>query len=114
MRLREVIADEMASYAVARMQGDTVAAWRALERTHILSQSYLGLHLANHCAMLCFAARERDVREIVGQILRLALAPLGAISGHTPTGNTGRSNVSAFAPMEVPADILAILKNNKS
>ncbi len=48
--------------------------------------------------MLDFAFDQRDLREVVGQIVRLVLAPLGALIGRIPIGNTGRSDVSAFKP----------------
>ena len=41
--------------------------------------------------MLGFAVELRDWREIAGQVVRLALAPLGAMTGRIPVGNTGRS-----------------------
>lgn len=71
----------------------------------IVSQPHLGPHLANHWAMLGFAAEQRDWREVAGQIARLALAPLGSMTGRIPAGNTGRSNVSAFPPMPIPDDL---------
>ncbi len=37
--------------------------------------------------------------------LRLALAPIGALTGGIPAGNTGRSNISAFETMAIPADL---------
>jgi len=61
--------------------------------------------------MLTFAIFERDTREIIGQIVRLALAPLGSLTGRIPIGNTGRSNVSAFRPMPVPEDLRSIIEN---
>ena len=103
--MRRVIADEMILFRVARASGEQAAAWRHLERAHIVSQPYLGLHLASHWAMLGFAVELRDWREIAGQVVRLALAPLGAMTGRIPVGNTGRSNVSAFQPMPVPDDL---------
>lgn len=102
---RRLIASEMAAYREARASGDAGRAWRHLERAHIVSQSFLGPHLANHWEMLKFSAAERDAKEFAGQVVRLALAPLGALSGRIPIGNTGRSNVSAFAPMPVPDDL---------
>jgi hypothetical protein len=110
---RCLIADEMAAYRAAREANDIAAAWVALERAHIISQSYLGPHLSNHCVMLGFAVDLRDWRETAGQLVRLALAPLGALTGRIPIGNTGRSNVSAFAPMPIPDDIeLALHKHH--
>ena len=103
--MRRVIADEMILFRVARASGEQAAAWRHLERAHIVSQPHLGLHLASHVSMLGFAVEQRDWRETVGQLVRLALAPLGALTGRIPVGNTGRSNVSAFQPMPVPDDL---------
>ena len=96
---------EMAAYCTAKAAGEITTAWTALERAHIVSQPYLGPHLSNHWAMFCFAFELRDWREVVGQIVRLALAPLGALTGRIPVGNTGRSNVSAFLEMEIPDDL---------
>jgi hypothetical protein len=102
---RKVIAAEMAAYRSALDQGNDAAAWHHLERVHIVSQPYLGLHLASHNAMLSFAIRRRDRVEVLGQLVRIILAPLGSLTGRLPVGNTGRSNVSAFAPMPIPADL---------
>lgn len=99
------LAREFAAYRAAASARDAPAAWAALERAHVLSQPMLLLHLRVHLMMLGLALRMRDGREVAGQLLRLALAPLGHATGRTPLGNTGRSNVSAFAPMPVPADL---------
>lgn len=98
---------EMAGFRDARARGAIGLAWHHLERAHIISQPYLGPHLANHVAMLGFAVGQRDWREAAGQIVRLVLAPLGSLTGRIPVGNTGRSNVSAFQPKPVPEDLLA-------
>jgi ligand-binding SRPBCC domain-containing protein len=103
--MRRVIADEMTLFRAARVSREQAAAWRHLERAHIVSQPHLGLHLASHWSMLGFAVELRDWRETAGQIVRLALAPLGALTGRIPVGNTGRSNVSAFQTMPVPDDL---------
>jgi hypothetical protein len=55
--------------------------------------------------MLRYAIEQRDWREVMGQLARLALAPLGALTGRIPIGNTGRSNVSAFQKMPIPDDL---------
>lgn len=100
-----MIADERAKYFEAREQADSEQAWRALERVHILSQPFLVAHTSSHWLMLRYALYLRDRREIIGQVFRLILAPLGAIAGRIPIGNTGRANVSAFKPMPVPDDL---------
>jgi len=95
----------MSAYRAAKASQDIVTAWAALERAHIISQPFLGPHIANHWSMLLFAVEQRDWRELAGQALRLALAPLGALTGRIPTGNTGRSNVSPFLAMPVADDL---------
>ncbi len=106
-RAKTLIADEMTAYRAARATGNVGSAWAALERAHIVSQPYLGPHLASHWAMLSFAVDQREWREAFGQIFRLALAPLGSLTGRIPVGNTGRSNVSAFQPMPIADDLRA-------
>ena len=102
---QRVIAAEMAAYRFAVAAGDDDRAWHHLERVHIVSQPYLGPHLASHGAMLGFAIEKRDWSEVLGQMVRMILAPLGTLTGRLPVGNTGRLNVSAFAPMPVPDDL---------
>lgn len=88
-RLRDFVEAELKRHAWAASVGDTGSAWWALERAHIVSQPNLLLHLRVHCAMLGYALRTADLRGCGGQLLRLALAPLGAISGSTPPGEHG-------------------------
>jgi len=109
----KLMADAMAQYRAARSANDIATAWAALERAHIISQPFLGPHLSTHWAMLGFAAGQRDWREASGQIFRLVLAPLGALTGRIPVGNTGRSNVSAFKAMPIPDDLQLQLKERR-
>lgn len=104
-KLRDHVNAELVRHSWAASAGDTGSAWWALERAHILSQPDLQLHLRVHWAMLRYALRTADLREAVGQLARLVLAPLGTISGRTPVGNTGRARVDPFAPMPIPADL---------
>ena len=107
--LAAALAAEIAGYRQARRERRWGAAWMALERAHILSQRLMLQHLRVHALMLGLALRTGDVREAAGQVARLALAPLGALTGRIPWGNTGRSNVSAFRPMPVPDDLRQLL-----
>ena len=108
--LSRLLDQEIAAYWRARATRDVGAAWTALERAHILSQPNLGPHVRVHCLMLGYAVRLRDGREILGQAARLTLAPIGTLTGRIPWGNTGRSNVSAFVRMPVPADLDAAMR----
>ena len=108
-RLRKAWSEEMGLARVARDRGDSADEWDHLERAHILSQPMVTPHVRTHLAMIGAALRRRDRREIVGQLVRLVLAGPGSLTGRYPVGNTGGANVSAFAPMPIPADLQAIL-----
>lgn len=89
--------------------GDAPAAFARLERAHVLGQRDFGPHLRVHARMLRVAWSRGDGREVRGQVLRLALVPLGHLLGRLPLGNTGGANVSAFQPMDVPAELQRLL-----
>jgi Protein of unknown function (DUF3703) len=108
--LRAAWLDERAGARAARQGGNVAAEWRHLERAHILSQPMAGAHVRTHLAMLAYALRRRDPREIVGQVLRVIVAGPGSWTGRYPAGNTGGANVSAFQPMPVPDDLRTILE----
>ena len=104
---------EIAESRSQRRHGDRAAAWRSLESAHIVSQRALGPQMRVHPIMLGYALNLREGREVVGQLARLALAPLGSLTGRIPFGNTGRSNVSAFEPMPIPEDLRSALDRQR-
>ena len=103
-----------ASMAESRHQyqaGDLGTAFALLERAHVLGQRDFRRHMSVHLAMLRVAWSRRDWSEVVGQLFRLALIPLGHLTRRLPRGNTGASNVSAFAPMAVSSDLERFLSD---
>jgi hypothetical protein len=109
LTIDQAIATEYRMHEEALRHSDVPGAWHQLERAHILAQTSFGPHLVSHWQMLAFAVRLRDWPEVAGQLVRLALAPLGNLTGRLPIGNTGRSTVSAFAPMGIPPDLRTLL-----
>ena len=103
------LAEEYRAASLEEDSGRVERAWHHLQRAHIVAQTLLWPHCQSHWKMLDLALRQRDWREVRGQIVRLALAPLGNLTGRLPIGNTGRSDVSAFARMEIPSDLRAVL-----
>lgn len=83
--------------------------WHWLMAAHVVGQFDFGLHLHSHWRMLGFALRTRDPREAAGQLLRLALVPVGHLLGRLPAGNVGRATVSAFAPMRPPEAVRRLI-----
>ena len=72
----------------------------------------VGVFIVTSIAMLSFAVRTLRPHEVAGQLFRTVLAAPGTWSGRYPAGNTGGANVSAFAPMPVPADLQQLLESN--
>lgn len=89
---------------------DRHARWTVLMAAHVVGQHRLPLHWDSHVRMLRQALHEGDLREAAGQLLRLALVPLGHALRRLPAGNVGRATVSAFAPMEPPPDVAALVR----
>jgi hypothetical protein len=103
------LAEEYRRAAKASEEQNFKEAWRHLERAHVVAQDRLGPHCVSHWRMLALAWRTRDLRELLGQVFRLSLAPIGNITGRLPNGNSGRSNISAFARMEIEPEIRRVL-----
>jgi hypothetical protein len=60
--------------------------------------------------MLATGVHVRDVREVWGQLLRLAVAGPGSLTGRYPVGNTGRARVPATQPMPIREDLADLLR----
>ncbi len=88
--------------------------WRHLERAHILGQPYPVEHTLVHWKMLRFGIRIKNGKEIIGQLPRLLFGGVKSFVGKIPTGNTGGANVPPLKPMEIPADLAAIINKTKT
>lgn len=98
---------ERARFAWER--GDLEPAWAFYARAHVLSQPFAWPHLRTHLEMLLLAIKCGDTKELMGQIARSLVAVPGSLLGKYPEGNTGRSDVSMFLPMQPPADLFDLL-----
>lgn len=94
----------------ARKLEDFDRCWTLLEDAHVLSQPWAMLHVRVHGSMLVAAIAQRDVREVRGQLSRIAVAGPGSFSGRYPTGNTGRARVPATKPMPIRLDLAMMLE----
>jgi Protein of unknown function (DUF3703) len=90
---------------------DKKAEFAHLERAHVLGQASTVLHVNSHVRMAACAIRERDLRELGGQIVRILGAAVVTGFGAVPTGNTGGANVSPFQPMPIPPDLAAEIES---
>lgn len=101
-------AKEITASHAARAEGRLDAAFRHLERAHIVGQRNILAHTRAHAEMLRIGWQRRDQREILGQLLRIPAALTKTLLW-VPRGNTGGANVSAFRPMPVPDDLQHIV-----
>ena len=83
--------------------------WPALERAHIASQPWAWPHTRVHAAMCRVAWRQRDRRELAGQLIRLAVAGPGSLLGRYPPGDTGRTTMGLTEHGPIPADLAQLL-----
>ncbi|TDR37729.1 sterol desaturase/sphingolipid hydroxylase (fatty acid hydroxylase superfamily) [Tahibacter aquaticus] len=89
--------------------GDATAAYAAFERAHVLGQPHTRTHVRSHVAFLRWALRQRDGREILGQVARIVAATLFTRLW-MPRGNTGGARVSAFARMAIPEELATLTR----
>jgi len=96
------------------MASDKVRSWHHLERAHIIGQPYPLQHTYVHWQMLKFGFRIKSMKEIAGQLPRLAVGGVKSFVGVIPVGNTGGANVPALQPMPIPEDLKAIIDNHSN
>ena len=101
---------ELKRYKEFLLKGDLQAAWRYLERAHILGQPWAVEHTEVHWIMLMFGFKIKNWREILGQIPRLLVGGVKSFVGKIPVGNTGGANVPPLRPMEIPDDLKEMMK----
>jgi hypothetical protein len=97
-------------FAATRADAETLEdRWSWLMAAHVIGQDQARLHFDSHRRMLALATESRDWREAAGQLLRLALLPLGHLFGRLPAGNIGRSTVGVTQVMEPPEAVQRLI-----
>jgi hypothetical protein len=90
---------------------DFESAWIALQRAHILGQTEPMAHAIAHWNMLKLAWKQRDVKEIAGQLMPTLLAiPLTLFFGQRRLLRGGKANLDEKEKMSIPEDIQQVLK----
>jgi hypothetical protein len=108
--IRKMINRKLTEAREARMFKDFDGCWTLLEDAHVLSQPWVWMHVRVHGSMFVAAVMQRDVREVRGQLSRIAVAGPGSLSGRYPTGNTGRARVPATQPMPIAGELAEVLQ----
>jgi hypothetical protein len=99
------VSAELQSGAQAQANGQHEAAFRFLERAHVLGQSATAQHVRVHWQMLRWGFAQRNFKEVFGQLFRLVGAATKTAFGLVPEGNTGGANISAFKSLPIPDDL---------
>lgn len=76
---------------------------------HVVGQHEPALHFDSHRRMLTLARETRDWGELMGQLLRIALLPLGHLLRRIPTGNIGRATVPVTRAMQPPETVQVLI-----
>ena len=109
-RIRPYVESEILAGYQAEARGKPEVAFSHLERAHILGQTSTVEHVRVHCHMFLWGIRQRNVRESLGQLLRIVGAAIGTAFGLVPKGNTGGTNVNSFKSMPIPPELAALIE----
>ncbi len=104
-RIRPAVDAELQSASAADRAGQALLSFRHLERAHVLGQASTVQHVRVHVRMLVWGLKQRSLREIMGQLLRIVGAATKTAIGWVPAGNTGGANVSPIKPLPIPDDL---------
>ena len=97
----------------ARKNGLIDIEFSHLESAHVLGQESTYLHVKVHGLMLLWGWRNQQIKEVLGQALRILGAATKTAIGLVPEGNTGGVNVSPFKVLPINAKHQAIISKAK-
>ncbi len=109
-RIRPYVEREILAAYQAEARGKPEVAFSHLERAHILGQTSTVEHVRVHWHMFLWGVRQGNVRETLGQLLRIVGAAIGTAAGLVPQGNTGGTNVNSFKSMPIPPELAALIE----
>jgi Protein of unknown function (DUF3703) len=113
-RIRPYVEREIRAAYQAEAEGKPEVAFSHLERAHILGQTSTVEHVRVHWHMFLWSIRQSDVRECLGQLLRIVGASIGTALGLVPLGNTGGTNVKPFESMPIPPELAALIEKARA
>ena len=109
--IRPFVETEFTLAIQARLNDDVIKEFTHLENAHVLGQESTVLHVRAHYLMLCWAIRNVEWKETLGQLFRIAGAATKTAFGLIPHGNTGGSNVSPFRALPLKPEHAAIINS---
>lgn len=94
--IKPYVFQELTLAKQARKQSNVTVEFTHLENAHVLGQASTLLHTKVHILMLFWAVRQVNIKEFLGQVMRIIGAATKTAIGLVPLGNTGGTNVSPF------------------
>ena len=113
-RIRPYVEREILAAYQAEAGGKPDVAFSHLERAHILGQTSTVEHVRVHWHMFLWSIRQQNIRECLGQLLRIVGASMGTAFGLVPQGNTGGTNVNPFKSLPIPPDLAALIEEARA
>jgi len=104
----------MDSATQARLAGNPEECMAFLERAHLIGQGVFVWHWRTHWQMLALAISQSNGREVIGQLARLSLVPLGHLLGRLPLGNVGSTRMGTFDTAPLPDDIARLFESKNA
>lgn len=98
----------------ARTFGNEANEFGHLENAHVIGQESTYWHVKVHFLILLWAVRNRQVKEIFGQLFRIVGAATKTVFGLIPQGNTGGAGVSPFKVMPIKPEHRDIISRAKA
>ena len=105
IHLKQAYQQELKCYNYSIENKQFNDAWRHLERSHIIGQSYPVEHTYSHWLTLKFGLKQKNTNEVFGQIIRLLVGGWKSFINHVPLGNTGGANVPPLKRIAIPYDV---------
>lgn len=112
--IRPFVDEELQLASLANSQGDKIKAFKHLENAHVIGQNSTYFHVKVHCLMFIWAVKAKDLKELVGQVMRVFGAATKTAIGLVPEGNTGGANVSPFKVMPISTEHASYIKTAKN
>lgn len=112
-RLKAAFDEAMAGARHCMEAGELDAAFRQLERAHVLGQRHVVPHVRAHWWMLRIAVKRASLAEVYGQAVRIVLGAVGSAVGVVPVGNTGGTDISMFRRLPIEPELARLLEDSK-
>jgi len=111
--IRPYVQQELEQSRQCRAAGDIHKEFEHLENAHVIGQASTYYHVYAHWKMLQWGIRNRNIKEVLGQLLRIVGAATTTAIGLVPHGNTGGSNVNPFKRMPIQPRLATIIDQAK-